>query len=55
MSTHLALVNTEHQGVENCRRQVIIVDLIALVRWLRLVAEHEKVPIRLRGQALIEE
>lgn len=55
MSTHLALVNTEHQGVENRRWQVIVVNLIALVRRLRLVVEHEKVSIRLRGQTLIEE
>jgi hypothetical protein len=55
MSTHLALVNTKHQGVEDRRREVIVVNLVALVRWLRLVVEHEKVPIRLRGQALIEE
>lgn len=49
MSTNLTLVNTEHQGVENRRREVIVVNLVALVRWLRLVVEHEKVPIRLRG------
>ena len=55
MSAHLTLVYTEHQGVENSRREVIVVDLVALVRWLHLVVEHEEVPIRLCRQALIEE
>jgi hypothetical protein len=49
MSTHLALVNTEHQGIEYRWRQVIVVNLVALVRWLHMVVEHEKVPIRLCG------
>lgn len=48
MTRYLVLVDTEHKGVEDGRREVIVVHLVALVRWLRIVAilEQEKEAVR---------
>lgn len=48
MTRYFVLVDTEHKGVKDSRREVVVVHLVALVRWLRIVAvlEQEKEAVR---------
>jgi hypothetical protein len=58
MVADLGLIDTKHQCVENCRRQIIIVNLIALVRRLDLwtiIIEEEEESIGGSWNALIKE
>jgi len=59
MITDFRLIDTKHQCIENCWGQVIVVNLIALVRGLCLlttrIIEYKEEPIRLRWNAFIKE
>lgn len=48
MARNFSLIDTEHKGIEDSGRQIVIVNLLTFMRWLRVVVvilEKEKEPV----------
>ena len=37
MARDLVLIDTEHQGIEDSRWEVVVIHLVAFMRWLRVI------------------
>ena len=57
MTGDFSLIYTEHQSIEDCRRQIVVVNLLAFMRGLGVIVvvlEEEEKSVRLRDSFIKE-